>query len=279
MSHDDRMRVVYPHGGSMVLLRWWTEDDRAHVILARTEAIAHATALRAFEEDAWAEIKDYCEIEIVAPSAQMEEAHAASMLRERVFSFHRELVAYLRDAVEAGHALPPPFAVCAAYEPEDDESEDAETPDEWTINGHYGCRHCVDKVRAAGMTSADVYARWYVAWRAAHPERAHVDPKKVLSRARPAAAGESLWYARAAFGPHASGIELAPWTADDTREDTLFFFRRGRDLDPASLRAILAERQAVKEAHHAMQEATRIAERAREEREQIAATLAFFAQH
>jgi hypothetical protein len=274
MHHDDRIRVVYPHGGRHVLLRWWTEDEQGHVIIAPTKHSAHTTALRLFEKHTDAEIKDYCEIEIVAPSLGMQERNAARQLAERVFMFHHEVASALHDVVAAGHALPPFFAPCETYVPCGDDAD----PDEWAREKHYDCQFCVEKIKLVGMTPEGMYSRWYEPWREAHHTPQHVDVKKVLSRAVPVAdAGEpALFYARHAFGPHNAGIELAPWEEHSLGNDVLFFFRRGRDLDRTSLQAVCDGAKASAERWHEEWEADRIAARVRFEREAIETTLVFF---
>jgi len=273
MHHDDRIRVVYPHGGRRVLLHWWTEDDRGHVIIANTERSAYATAMSVFEEHTDVEIKDYCEIDIVAPSTVMHARYAASQLDKRIFMFHREVISALHDVVAVGHALPAFFVPCETYVPDEDDAD----PDEWAREKHYDCKYCVEKIKLVGMTPSGMYSRWYEAWRAVHPVNEYVDPKKALSRAAVTDVETSLQYARPAFGPHASGIELCAWDSDCPNSDALFFFRRVRNLATTALQDVIDSLESTRTSRNEKREAERIAERERFERECIETTLTFFA--
>jgi len=279
------LRVYYLFGGRTFLLHWWTYDDRGHLVLAPTERGLVAVAKRVFAEHPDAEIRAYCEIDIVGPSKRLQALAADQAMRERVGAFHHEVVSHMRDAVEAGRTLPPIFESCSTYEP----GEEEHAADEVFRGMHYGCRHCLQTIRLVGLTPGDLYARYHDAWRVEHPLD-HLSRYEVMSspsRAGLARDDEKLWYARAAFGHHSAGIALdevdveEPDTLSDggyscLSGDALFFFRRLRDLDASLLQAALDEAKALDEARRAERKATSVAERKREEHKQLDATIAFF---
>jgi hypothetical protein len=284
MRDDSSLRVYYPGGGRMLLLHWWTYDDRGHVVLATTERSLRATAQRVFDEHSDADIKAYCEIEVVAPSAHMVALAAKHTLRESIDSFHQEVVFRVREAVGAGRPLPPQFALCTGYESVEEQDDETGAGQKWAAETHYDCRHCKETIVLVGMTPDELYARYHAAWQKAHPKPGHHDPKHVLSRATPARDGEPLWIACADFGHHSSGIALDEVDLEASEshrtaalsDRVLFFFRRGRDLDPTALQETLDKIKGAAEARHTRYEEERRAQRDRETNDQIEATIAFF---
>ena len=284
MGDDSSLRVYYPSGGRLLLLHWWTYNERGHVVLAPTERSLRAAAQRVFDEHSDAEIKAYCEIEVVAPSARMCILAAEHTLRETIDSFHGEVVFRVREAVGAGRALPPQFALCTGYQSVEEQDDETGAGQKWAAETHYDCRHCRETIVLVGMTPAQLYARYHAAWRKVHPKPKHRDPKHVLSRATSARDGEPLWIACAQFGHHSSGIALdeVDWEAmklhrtSALSDRVLFFFRRGRDLDPTALQESLDQVKDAAEARHTRHEQERRDEFERDTRERIETTIAFF---
>ncbi len=275
----DGPRVYYPHGGRRFLLHWWTYDDRGHVILATTERSLQAVAARVFDENTDAEIKALCEIDIVAPPVLLCALASGHVLQARIFAFHREVIRYLRDAAEAGRPLPSPFAVCSDYLPDEEVGMDVT---EWARSTHYSCTHCVDTIQLVGLTPLELYERYHMAWRKLHPEAEYINPKLVESRAPRALDNEPLWCACAEFGHHASGIVLNALDLDEAPsflrlfDRVLFFFRRVRDLEPATMQATLDALKIAAEERRARLEQERIATRKCNDDAVIEETIAFF---
>jgi hypothetical protein len=276
------VRVFYPGGGRRFMLHWWTYDERGHLVLAPTESGLQAVAARVFQKHPDAEIKAFAEIDIVGPSAHhcaLAELHDA---RDRIATFHHELVWRLREAVTAGRDLPAPFAVCTNYEPEE---EDEGVGDEaWARETHNGCRHCKERIRLVGLTPSDLYAQYHAAWYAANPSRAHEDRRLVPSRAPAADNHEPLWYASADFGHHSGGVVLHEAKLDEAEvyrpsclsDRVMFFFRRLRDLDSSAMQKALDDASATRKRRHEARERERVEEHEREERRRIDSTLGFF---
>lgn len=294
MRSDSSLRVYYPGGGKLLLLHWWTYDERGHVVLAPTERDLQAIAKRVFDEHTDAEIRAYCEIDVVAPSARLCALAVAHTLRENIESFHLEVLLPMREALSEGKELPAPFARCASYEPYEPEENPSPEHEEWLRSTHYGCRNCRETVQLVGMTPAELYARYHAAWRETHPVREHNDRKRVVSRAPAALDDEPLWAACADFGHHASGIVLGAIDLDEDPSCTingqpsssrpaalsdrvLFFFRRGVDRDPGIFQAMLDQAKVAAEKRQTDWSDEQGAERERETRERIDGTIAFFA--
>ncbi len=285
MGDDSSLRVYYPSGGKMLLLHWWTYDDRGHVVLSPTEHSLRAAAEHIFDKHPDAEIKAYCEIEVVAPSARMCILAAEHTLRESIDSFHGEVVFRVREAIGAGRALPPQFTLCPGYQPVEEQDDETGASQQWAAERHYDCRHCRETIVLVGMTPAQLYARYHTAWQKVHPKREHHDPKHVLSRATPAHDGEPMWIACADFGHHSSGVALDDVDLEAMElhrtaalsDRVLFFFRRGRDLDPTALQERLGQAKAETAERRTRYELERRAQRDRETHNDIEATIAFFA--
>jgi hypothetical protein len=286
----DELKVYYPGGGRMFLLHWWTQDERGHIILSPTESAVRATAELVFAKHPDAEIKAFCEVDIVGPSPEMRRVAERWLRHNRVYMFlSAEIVWRLRDLLEAGKPLPAQFSVCETYEPEDaaDPNENEDTK-KWIAERHTDCRHCKERVQLVGMTPEEFYDRYAAAWYLAHPHREHVDRRLVSSQAPPAADGEALWYVEGRFGDHSAGAELqevnlAEAEADEYQpayvfERAMFYFRRGRELDATPLLESLkgaAERQ---KARWDKREEERKAEHAKAEVDRMEDIVRFFAE-
>jgi len=279
----DSLRVYYPGGGRFLLLHWWTYDERGHVILAPTERSLRDVSVRVFARHPDAEIKDYCEVEIVAPSARLCALAAESAQHARVANFHEEIVHRMGAVLKAGKELPPPFERCTNYEPEDPSEADGDQK-EWEQSTHYDCRHCRHTIRLVGMTPVELYDRYSELWRQAYPLREHADPRRVLSRAVSASDDERIWCAVAAFGPHASGVSLNEVDMQDAvrcfpsslSDSALFFFRRRRVLDSTAMTTALEAAMAEHKARREQRERDERAEYERKVRQEIENTLWFF---
>lgn len=288
-SPGDAIRVYYPHGGRRRMLHWWTYNERGHVVLAKSRDGLLGSARRIFAENPDAEIRVYAEIVLVAPSEKLQEYAADQKRRERVSRFHVEVAARLSEVALAGLPLPAPFEVCASFESEYDDE-----PNEWARERHSGCKNCLDKIRAVGLTPGDLYARYHAAWALAMAEHGHwedrIDPKFVPSRAEPARDGEPLWCAVKEFGDHAGGCKLLEVGEPDmigvggygysfVDDKALFFFRKCSDLDPAELESMLALEKQAAERAQAERERERVAAYERDKRQSVDAVVRFFAEH
>ena len=285
MSLPVSLPVGYPHGGFHYLLHWYSDEDRGHIILARTEHSIAATAKRVFEEYTDVSIKAYCTIDIVGPSARMCTLAAKERRQEKVRSFQREITHHMREANKIGLPLPPMFAPCEKFEPEEADTRE----DEWVREGHYGCRHCLDTIRLVWLTPDMFYDRYYAAWLGMNPD--HRDnhqaqrQRRGPSRVTSAKDNEILSYVRSSFGHHQDGLCIrtlkSPEPEPDTLSDqgythsyldgdTLFFFRHLQDINTEGLQAILDEAKATADARERRREQD---DKNRFERERRAETL------
>jgi hypothetical protein len=282
--------VYYPRGGVLQMLYWWTQHERGHLVLAPTEQGTRAIARRVFEEHPDAEIRAYCEIEVVGPPRRLHVLAESHALREAIDMFHREVVSLMRDAVKEGRSLPPPFEVCERYEIDKDEEDDETgSADEWSRSVHYGCKHCMETIRMVGLTPAELWALHHEAWQklpfAWKRGTARRDLKRQPHRGPAGVDGEPLWSACAEFGDHAAGIALAEvdwegveqYSVSCLTDRLLFFFRRGPELDPGPLQQMLDEEKARWKALREQQEQQRMAEREQEDRQRLDEGLSFFA--
>src|SRR5277367_1385392 len=239
----DHLHVYYPFGGRVLLLHWYTYEDRGHVVLAKSQRALRATAMTVFTENPNAEIKALCEIDVVAPSNRLEKIVTESVRLENIRSFHLEVSFCLDSVLEAGLALPFPFAECTEYKPSDDFDAD-----EWATKRHYQCENCEARIRLEEFSPEAFYNRYAEAWRVLYPQQTHRDPRRGPSRAARASDDDELWFAEAMFGHHSSGVELKPINLDEIKESAgmffsdraMFFFKRVRELDSVELSATRA---------------------------------------
>lgn len=280
------LKVYYPLGGRTFMLHWWTQDDRGHLVLSRTEKAVHEVAQHVFEKNPDAEIKVFSEINIVGPSEQLLALAAEHLRREKITHFHGEMMWRIREVAEEGETLPAPFAPCSGYEPQEpEESDDDQGRRDYNQScrdKHYGCKHCQDKIQLVNMTPDELYARYHDAWERLHPIERHEDPRRVPSRAPPYDHGRPLWYAVADFGHHSSGIDL---NKADFEQDyrpaflsdrLMFLFERVRDLDTSRLSAMLDVERQASEKFFAEKQAQRISESAEAYQQRIREMIAFF---
>lgn len=279
------LKVYYPHGGKHFLLHWWTYNDRGHIVLAKTEDHVLDIAIRVFEKHPDAEIRDYMEVEIVAPPTLYSTQAEALALRDRIDNFHSEVFYRLREVVEAKKTIPPQFEVCTIYEPEYEQEKE----DEWAVRTHYSCKNCFEKIKMPSMNKTQLYEKYSEAWRKSFPRGKFVDEKLVVSQAETAKDDEELFFANAAFGHHSSGIELnkiEQKKIDPTLDyrppylsgNAIFFFRKIRDVDSKGLQELLDQQKKIIKERENNQEKSRTAKRKKDELVEIEATLAFFRQ-
>jgi hypothetical protein len=288
--------VDYPHGGRRLLLRWWTDHDRGHVIIAKSRNALLATACRVFHDNPDAEIKDALDVEIVAPSKRLEQLAVICIRREEVFNFHYMVCVHVDAAGKAGFSLPSPFARCETFESGDEES----SPDSWARDNHFGCRHCRARVRLVGLTPEELFDRYAADWAEVRPGRApdvrvhrQAGAMRYVSHAEPARDDEPLWWVRKNFGHHAGGVEFEEvnidagvttdhgYTPACLTGDAMFFFRRLGEVDQATRagidRVLLAKKKASEEKYEKSVK-ERHEDREKEERSGHEAIVRFFAE-
>lgn len=298
-TDENSLKVSYTRGGRYYALHWWTYNERGHLVLAPTEAKVREIAARIFDEHIGVELKAYCEIEIVGPSKLLRVLATEHNTRKQVETFYHEVLRRLRDAVEAGYALAAPFAKCAEYKFQDDESAtEAEGESEGTrdfrLRFHSGCASCTEGVRLIGMTTYELFLTYYQRWEDSKPQgrrrgqqyKTKGVPIAGISHATEAVDGESLWYAYSNFGHHSGGLELHEIKYDDLNgpyshpcigSGVIFYFRRLREIDVSELTAMRDASDEGWKLRRAQEEQARIKKRKREELEEIESVLAFFA--
>jgi len=266
---SDALKVYYPLGGRTFLLHWYTYSDRGHVVLSRTEAGLRAVAERVFMENPDAEIKELCEIDVVAPSKHLIRLAEKNAANTAVQEFYEEVMYRLHEAVKAGRKLPAPFEPCTTYEPEEDGDESSESKYEevnsWAIESHYGCKHCKAGIKLVGTTPSALYERYYGPWAAKHPRPLSEERGRVPSRAEPWDDEPILWYASADFGHHAKGVTLSEVNLEDAdgykpgyfSDRLMFFFVQVRAVDPEPFQAMLAEKAELSKKRQAEHEEER----------------------
>jgi len=259
---SDALKVYYPLGGRTFLLHWYTDSDRGHVVLSRTEKGLRAAADRIFEENPDAEIKELCEIDVVGPSKKLIKLAEKVAADEAVREFYEEIMYRLLEAAKAGRELPAPFELCAAYEP--DEEEDIE-PNDWAIESHYMCKHCKAGIKLIGTTPSALYERYHGPWVLKHPRPHHEERGRMPSRAEPWDDKSILWYASADFGHHAKGVTLNEVNLEDAdgykpgyfSDRLMFFFVMVCALDPQPFQDRLEEHAEINKLRRAEHEEER----------------------
>lgn len=279
--------LVWNHmSGRWLVLHWWTDDERGHLVFAKNEKSLRHLASAVFSKHTDAEVRAVLHIELVAPSDKMVALAREHDEIEKADTFFFEVTSQLRMILEAGKPLPPPFAICDRYVSSDPDEE----PTASNVEGHYDCVNC-EYSFVLGMTKRELYARYHERWNKIFhkPQRpfkpSRPEPKRVESRAPKAADDEPLWFALANFGHHAGGVELHEVDLSDPSyrprclsSEALFFFRL-LDTDDLLMEELAAK---VKDAADREREVCerRDAERKRareaEEAQRIEQVIAFF---
>jgi hypothetical protein len=263
MTAPEPLLVVYPHSGKHALLHWYTDHDRAHVVVAKSERAVLDAARVIANVEPFAELKSLSWVEIVAPPEKLARLAAEQKRADAVRMFGQEISQRMQAAIALGLALPPPLSICFRYSPGDE----GPRPDEWMRERHSGCQNCIDRI-VLGMEPAAFFDAYASAWNASQPsawrwERRDPNQPGITSRGRIASADEALWCAWSNFGNHAPGIELRMVNTDDGEpgypgyfDRVLFYFKRLEELDSGekitrmfsmSRRDFEAKREAEKE--------------------------------
>ena len=265
MDADDEIRVLYPHGGHHFLLHWFTPHDRGRLVVARSREAVERTFARIVQEHGAITIMAYVEADLVAPSARMRRARAATVRQGRMARFWGYLAHTAKEYFDVYSAWPEGLEACATYEPRDVDPEDP--PDEWSVERHYQCVRCEHCVRPVGLTKDAFYDRHGAAFRAQeaqddlrqHSLDAACKYPRVLSRAPEATDDEMLSVAMASCSPHSDGGYLLDM--DDTTtwlpSDILLFYRKIADVDPTALQTMIVASEAAHRARDAAREVER----------------------
>jgi hypothetical protein len=257
MNTSNTFPVHYPLGGKMLLMQWWTNNERGHVVLAQSERVMHETARSVFKKHPGAEIYTYLEIDIVAPSKKLCELYTKFDYQDKVNSFENEITWRLKELVAANKELPSQFKICDRYESTEDPETygvDSNSVREWKEEIHANCKNCNSKF-ILGMSKEAFYdkhgERWHEADARSVKARNYnaARDKRLPSKAEQASDDELLWCATANFGHHSKGIHLVEVDKETPTdfnckplylsEAALFFYRKLSELDSSSLKEIL----------------------------------------
>jgi len=222
------LKVYYKGGGKFILLRWWNQSEQWHVILspsiASLKIMVQAIATRNEE----CNIKDWCRVQIVAPSMKMcREAYAIDV-ENKVNDFLMEVSCYLQELEKDNKSLPKCFSKCQKWESKYHDDDDE--PGKAELEGHYSCKNCNHSFRLVGMTPQQFYEKYYPSWRLTFPGYKYEDKLAVYSEAEVATDNESIWMAATDFGSHCRGIDFHQYDANNTRP-VLFYFKILEKLD------------------------------------------------
>lgn len=238
------LKVFFPEGGKFFLLHWWSYNERGNVILTKNIASLETTAKCALKKYGELEFKSFFEIEIVAPSKQLNDLVSEAVYKEEVINFHREMCGRLSETVKHKVELIEPFKVCSTYVCNPDMIKYA-AEDPSYVKYHLECLHCFAGIKC-NISKEELHQRYYDKWQVIHPNK-RID-KRVISKATPALDGETLWYARANFGHHSGGLELEEvdyeigyWVSFSN--NIIFLFRKLNELDCSKFQTMADQAQ------------------------------------
>ena len=244
-------------------------------MLFDSEQAIDVVSRKVFGEHPDAEIKEYLEIEIVAPTERMQALRKANDLEESVSTFLREVFCRIQTLAKKGHKLPSDFEVCHNFESGEDYPDN-----DYGKESHFGCLNCTETIRLIDMTPTSLYEKYHGDWEKAFPQKRYIDPKLVNSRAKPASNKSNLFEAVANFGHHSAGIELVEVNFDNAEsylnDRVLFFFHRLREIDSTSIQTILTEATSAKKKHDKENQERLKKNYEKEDQERVDAVIAFF---
>lgn len=232
--------VFYPHGGHHALLRWYTDDDRGHIILAkssRPDPLSVTTTFKAvLNRYPGAKITDYQKIDILAPSDLLQNLSRKARYNDALNNFHLKVIDKLSEIIDSVATLPGPFSICQEYKP-----PKSLHLDDWVLKEHFQCSACINRIRT-DISRKETFERYFDAWNVLFPQNNQTTSKnlRIPSRAPKASDSQPLWYARANFGHHESGVELKlnnfaePFISDNV----LFYYSFISNLDQSGLNRI-----------------------------------------
>jgi len=293
----DALHVYLPHGGRRFLLHWWTDSDRGHLVVARSEPSLLLAAKRILTEGDGAlgramglsfvgtySVRGVYEIELVAPPSRLVRDVAALQRAEGINAFLWEVCGRVADAIKIGPV--PGFKACKRYRPTDGRKPSAASARD--RESHFMCGSCRFGVVLDGMTPDVLYDRFHDAWkREVKPREVHVTPiaarglpLRARSRARQATDDEKVSAVLCDFTDHGQGAFLTvPDAGDLVRHRSLFFFTTTRTLDDSPFVALV---KAAKETYEVEKEKSGEQSKRKHEdllRAQAEATQAFFTRH
>ena len=220
------LSVGYPHGGIHYLILWGSHSTGHHLILSRSPKAAEHTFSRILDKWSDLRIKQYCEIEIVAPPQTACKVYADHIHAESVKRFW-DWASYAsrgpsKSPIPQAYNLPPEISICTVYNPDEfNGPEDAR-------DHHWGCQNCIERLLPTEGTFDSVYWKFRDRF---NEVCGPITKPPTLSRARPSRYGEDLWVITTDFGAHRKGIRISPYVDSEFYGGSIFFVDRGsRDI-------------------------------------------------
>ena len=232
---DFQLKVYYPYGGKHYMLHCHTNDTQGVVLLAKSKAALDLVANRFLLKNDDATIKSAWIIEMVSPSDELVETARLDQIKSDIYLFKMDVTFRLKSLMDSGKSLPTQFEECISYE---SYSEDSDyTPDEWSIEKHYGCKNCSDKIRFVKLTAEDLYYKYNKSWREIFPHLPYKNKLLRVSQAVKANDGEKFWCAIGG-GVTLNAVDAA--IINLNLDDTLFYYRQIEELNIDSYNQELA---------------------------------------
>lgn len=241
------LRVHYPYGGRHFMLRWHAYDEGHIIILARSERGIKESFGAVLRAHGGVTVKEYVEIDIIAPRLEYREAYARAMF-DRDMSCFWSWVAHSAESYSEKNdgRMHPGLAACtnyvSMYPPEEGE------PEAVGDTRHTFCKNCECGIIPKNGTPISEYLRLRDAFEGrvegAKPYKPKVRYDGEVSRAPDGDPLKECFAARANFGDHCSGIDIGMALSHDRH---LFYYHIIQSLDASPF----AESAKKKEEEHA----------------------------
>ncbi len=260
--------VHVPLVGRWRILVWWTEWERHHVVLSRSNSGLLAAAKRiVVRYRDGVKFKRAVVVEMASPGPTFRAAVAKVIHGERVKAFLVELLCAVSKLRDAGEPLPYPFAVCKARVGKGDPR-------------HYACDKCIGGIHTT-VSPEHLYEMLYSRWRAtcgASNRGFAFESKLAPVRAPEAPDGERLLAAVDDGGHHQQGIVFCEASPEQAAHGKiLFYYREVEPLDVEPFQRLADEAKAAEKLIADKARAMALAHVAAEERAELERIRAFFA--
>lgn len=236
MNHP--LKVYHPGRGIHYVCRWWTYNEKHQIIIATSQKAVKQIWETACQRYSDAEAKEFCEVELVAPSALMCSKAIAYKRDADIDDFINEVTGKINESIKLGLNVPKLFEPCVNFE---SYYKDDYEPDSSTLEYHFDCQNCTNRLKLIDMTYEQFFDKFHQLWNEGLfiKERVGNRNKTVYSTANPAADDEVIWEAS-----YRSGVDLfkcqvgePPWQGAYPRghfHEVLFYFRMLKEIDISS---------------------------------------------
>lgn len=230
MFPEHQLKVYYPYGGKHFILRWHSHNEGNHLIIAKSKDAAEHTFSLVLKEHSDVTVKDFLQINIVAPTDEQCKLHEARCIEMYVSLFWQHYSFIANEYRDTNGKLPSSLKECLNY------SSKYEEYDDYDKERHNFCINCCNKIMPTSGTMKEIYLANREQFLQNNSTNYNHKTKQSIA---PKADQSKIEVVKGSFGHHSIGVDFA----EDTLvfEDILFFYQNSEIIDTKIVNEMIQE--------------------------------------